>query len=119
MKPMQTLAYIKLRLINRHQKPFNFRCARQICHVCFVFVFFLTAGPAVALESGLPTAGEIVEKANHVALYQGLSMKGQVHLKIIDKQGRIRQRTLNILRKDDSGEKTTLAIPSADSSAGI
>ncbi len=105
MKPMQILAYIKLRLINRHQKPFNFRCARQICHVCFVFIFFLTAGPAAALESGLPTAGEIVEKANHVALYQGLGMKGQVHLKIIDKQGRIRQRTLNILRKDDSGEK--------------
>lgn len=68
-----------------------------------LLVFFLAADPAAG--NGLPKAEEIVEKANNVAIYQGLGMKAQVHLKIVDKQGRVRQRTLNILRKDDSGEK--------------
>lgn len=45
---------------------------------------------------------EIIKKANHMALYQGTSFKARVHLKIIDKQGRTRQRTLNILRRDNS-----------------
>jgi len=65
-------------------------------------VFFLAAGPAWGSEPG---TGDIVEKANHVALYQGLGMKGRVHLKISDKQGRVRQRTLNILRRDSVGER--------------
>ena len=67
------------------------------------FPAFLAAGPAAG--SGLPKVEEIIEKANHVALYQGLGMKGRVHLEITDKQGRVRQRTLNILRRDDAGEK--------------
>lgn len=69
----------------------------------FSLLFFLSA--AIAGESGERQAMQIVEKANHVALYQGGGMKGQVHFEITDKQGRVRQRTLNILRKDGSGEK--------------
>lgn len=66
-------------------------------------LFFMAALPAFAAGDARLSADEIVKKANHVALYQGSSMKGRVHLKIMDKQKRVRQRTLNILRKDSSG----------------
>ena len=96
---------ITLHFIGWNSNFFNFRYGRQICQVCFICVVILTTGPVSALDNGLPTAGEIIEKANHVALYQGLGMKGRVHLKIIDKQGRVRKRVLNILRKDEAGKK--------------
>lgn len=55
-----------------------------------------------------PDVETIVNKANHMALYQGETCKGKVHLEIVDSQGRIRERDLNILRKDagegDSGQ---------------
>ena len=44
---------------------------------------------------------EIVRKANHMALYQGADSKGKVSLVIKDKQGRIRKREFNMLRKND------------------
>ena len=44
---------------------------------------------------------EIVRKANHMALYQGADSKGKVLLVIKDKQGRIRKREFNMLRKND------------------
>lgn len=43
---------------------------------------------------------EIVRKANHMALYQGADGKGKVSLVIKDKQGRIRKRAFNMLRKN-------------------
>ena len=43
---------------------------------------------------------EIVTKANHVALYQGDDSKGKLRLTISDKQGRKREREINVLRKD-------------------
>ncbi|XPV77604.1 MAG: outer membrane lipoprotein-sorting protein [Desulfovibrio sp.] len=43
---------------------------------------------------------DVVRRANHMALYQGDTCKGKVHLKITDSQGRTRLRDLNILRKD-------------------
>lgn len=45
-------------------------------------------------------ADEIVRKANHAALYMGLDSKGKVKMVIQDKQGRKRERELNMLRKD-------------------
>ncbi|MFW5501473.1 MULTISPECIES: outer membrane lipoprotein-sorting protein [unclassified Maridesulfovibrio] len=50
--------------------------------------------------AGTPDVETIVNKSNHMALYQGETCKGKVHLEIIDSQGRTRERDLNILRKD-------------------
>ncbi len=46
------------------------------------------------------TVDEIVRKANHMALYQGADGKGKVTMVIQDKQGRIRMREFNMLRKN-------------------
>ncbi len=54
---------------------------------------------------------EIVKRANHASLYQGTTCKGKVALKIVDSQGRIRNRSLNIIRKnqdDSDGEQLYL-----------
>lgn len=73
-------------------------------HTFMVILFsFLAAIPGVAANNNGLTPDMIVEKANHVALYQGESMKGRVHMEITDKQGRTRERILNILRQDSSG----------------
>ena len=48
-----------------------------------------------------PTVDEIVRNANHMALYQGADGKGKVTMVIKDKQGRIRKREFNMLRKND------------------
>ncbi len=49
----------------------------------------------------------IVEKANHVAYYQGDDGKAKVNMKITDKQGQVREREFIILRKDvqDGGDQ--------------
>jgi outer membrane lipoprotein-sorting protein len=51
--------------------------------------------------TAMPTEDEIIRKANHMALYQGMDMKGKVTMVIKDKQGRIREREFNMLRKND------------------
>ncbi len=51
--------------------------------------------------SGDVNVDDIIRKANHMALYQGADAKGRVGLVITDKQGRIRKREFNILRKDE------------------
>ena len=66
-----------------------------------VLFFCLTMLESAA--AGDLTPDMIVEKANHVALYQGESMKGRVQMEITDKQGRVRKRVLNILRRDAAG----------------
>ena len=48
-----------------------------------------------------PTVDEIVRNANRMALYQGADGKGKVTMVIKDKQGRIREREFNMLRKND------------------
>jgi hypothetical protein len=62
------------------------------------------ATPAAAANP-VPDAGpgvdEIVKRANHAALYQGDTCKGTVALKIVDSQGRVRNRSLNIIRKNN------------------
>ncbi|WDP93354.1 MAG: outer membrane lipoprotein-sorting protein [Desulfobacter sp.] len=67
-----------------------------------MFILF-TAAAAVAGDAA-PHAQAIVKKANHMALYQGAAMKGRVSIEIRDKQGRVRRRVLNILRRDNDGE---------------
>lgn len=70
-----------------------------------LFVFVMAAGlAAVAALADTPSVDEIVRRANHVALYQGIDTKGKVNIVIIDKQGRERRRSLTMLRKNDDGQ---------------
>lgn len=55
----------------------------------------LAAGPYAAL-----TVDEIVARANHMALYQGMDSKGKVAMTITDRTGRTRMREFNMLRKN-------------------
>jgi outer membrane lipoprotein-sorting protein len=65
-------------------------------------VVLLTAGLSVAEEpaAGTMTVDQIVQKANHMAYYQGVDGKARVSMTISDKQGRTRSREFIILRKD-------------------
>ena len=61
----------------------------------------IVAGNAFAQEVPVSlTVDQIIQKANHMALYQGNDMKGKVFMKITDRQGRIRERKFNMLRKN-------------------
>lgn len=63
-------------------------------------LFLLVAPPCGAAEKdGVPTADEIVTKANLTAYYQGVDGKSKVAMTITDKQGRTRTREFIILRK--------------------
>ncbi len=62
-----------------------------------LFGLTMLAAPAGAEP---PDAATIVNRANHMALYQGDTCKGRVHLEITDSQGRKRIRDLNTLRKN-------------------
>jgi len=61
----------------------------------------VSVGSAAAADSDGLTVEEIVQQANHMALYQGQDGTGKVTMVITDKQGRTRQRQFNMLRKDD------------------
>lgn len=68
----------------------------------------LTAGlaalPAAAQEAeAVPSVDEIVQRANHMAYYQGLDGKSTVLMKIADKNGNVRTREFIILRKNGDG----------------
>ncbi|WP_054689410.1 outer membrane lipoprotein-sorting protein [Desulfosarcina cetonica] len=52
-------------------------------------------------QTATPTADEIIHKANHMALYQGVDTQSKVSLTITDKQGRMRKRAFSSLRKND------------------
>jgi len=66
-------------------------------------VLFLPAVRAEEAENGkVPPVGEIVDRANRVAYYQGKDGRAQVSMEITDSQGRSRNRVLVILRKDGS-----------------
>jgi nitrogen regulatory protein PII len=62
----------------------------------------LLAGAGIAGE--LPkemSVDDIVKRANHMALYQGMDGKGKVSMVITDRQGRTRKREFTMLRKDE------------------
>ncbi|WP_291325503.1 outer membrane lipoprotein-sorting protein [Desulfovibrio sp. UCD-KL4C] len=69
----------------------------RLLAAAFMFAMLIGASPAKAEVSDV---GAIVKRANHMALYQGETCKGKIHLQITDSQGRTRVRDLNILRKD-------------------
>lgn len=57
------------------------------------------AAPIAAQEDEM-SADEIVQKANEIAYYQGKDGRSRVNMKIVDSQGRERNRELIILRRD-------------------
>lgn len=62
--------------------------------------------PALAEET-VPSVDEIVHKANHVAYYMGKDGRAQVQMVITDNQGRSRQRSFTILRRDIPDSEST------------
>lgn len=82
-------------------KPISYTLTLFFSLSAWMAVWLAAPGNAAA-DSGL-TPDMIVKKANHVALYQGDSMKGRIQMEIKDKQGRTRKRVLNILRQDAAG----------------
>lgn len=50
------------------------------------------------------TVDEIVEKTNRVSYYQGDDGRAEVHMRIVDGQGRERNREFTILRRDEQKE---------------
>jgi len=67
----------------------------------FVMIFLTLCMNAITVNAQNLNVNDIVEKSNHVSLYQGYDVKGKMKFIISDKQGRIRKRELNILRKND------------------
>lgn len=57
------------------------------------------AGSAMPVWAA-PSIDEIVDRVNRVAYYQGADGRAQVRMLIVDAQGRKRQRSFTILRKD-------------------
>lgn len=51
---------------------------------------------------------EIVQRTNHVAYFQGKDGRAQVQMLITDNQGRQRQRSFTILRRDDSDSEAVI-----------
>lgn len=64
---------------------------------------FLMSCVALPLRAGAaaPSVDEIVQRVNHVSYYQGKDGRAQVQMVITDSQGRQRQRSFTILRRDD------------------
>ncbi len=60
--------------------------------------------PTPAPEKKELTAEEIVAKANHVSYYQGADGRAFVEMLVSDSQGRTRERSLTILRRNDDKE---------------
>lgn len=58
-------------------------------------------GPGRAQAQSLPV-DEIVHRANLVSYFQGRDGRGQVAMTISDSQGRVRERSLTILRRDEA-----------------
>ena len=58
-------------------------------------LFAITASSALAME-----VSDIINKANHTSYYQDVSGKAKIKMLITDKQGRERERSFTILRKD-------------------
>ena len=72
------------------------KLTRLVMAACVATVSLLT----LAAEPQVPPVDEIVDRANLAAYYQGADGRAQVQMLIIDNQGRKRQRSFTILRRD-------------------
>jgi outer membrane lipoprotein-sorting protein len=77
-----------------------------------IFGFFLMALSVFGI-SGQCGAGEdaqsvetIIARSNHASLYQGTDSQGTTTMTITDKQGRVRKRQFNMMRKDTDAKDT-------------
>lgn len=77
------------------------RCRMRVLRNLAIAAIGLLFGSGVchAQSDGI-NVDNIIRKANHMALYQGVDGKGKVTIVITDKQGRTRKREFNMLRKD-------------------
>ncbi|SNR67107.1 Outer membrane lipoprotein-sorting protein [Humidesulfovibrio mexicanus] len=64
-----------------------------------LFGLLVATGFCGEAKSSLDVQG-IVARSNHAALYQGADMRGAVTMTITDKQGRVRTRRFNMIRKN-------------------
>jgi len=72
-------------------------------------LYFSGASMVGAAADSVPSVDEIIDRANKVAYYQGQDGRAQVQMLIVDDQGRKRQRSFTILRRD---------IPTSDDIGG-
>lgn len=63
-------------------------------------VVLLGASCPGAAGSDAPPIATIIAKSNHASLYQGTDCQGTTTMTITDKQGRVRKRQFNMLRKN-------------------
>lgn len=68
-------------------------------YICCMLLLGILA-LSVTAQASTPDVNSIVNKANHMALYQGTTCKGKIHFEITDSQGRVRIRELHSLRKN-------------------
>lgn len=72
----------------------------------FLALCFLVVSPLSAESGETPSGDDIVARSNHASLYQGADCRGTTTMTITDKQGRIRKRQFNMLRRnDDSADR--------------
>jgi len=62
----------------------------------------ILAATVLPAEAADLDAESIVRKANHASLYQGQDAAGRIELTITDSQGRVRERKLTMLRRDEN-----------------
>lgn len=68
---------------------------------CIAMLLGLLAGVGLCAEAKpTPDVREIVARSNHAAMYQGADMQGAVTMTITDRQGRVRTRRFNMVRKN-------------------
>ena len=72
----------------------------------------MTTSLWTAFAQDTPSVDEIVKKTNHMAYYQGKDGRAQVKMTITDSQGRTRQKSFTILRRnrDDKDEEQALYV---------
>lgn len=63
-------------------------------------IILASGGGALAVSDGGPTAIEIIHRANLASYYQGQDGRARVAMSITDRQGRVREREMTILRRD-------------------
>lgn len=93
---------------NKSQRKFTVRALASgmsdmkmmIC-LAWAIIGLLLSMDVCRAQSGEIDVEDIIRKANHMALYQGVDGKGRVTLVITDKQGRTRKRAFTMLRKDE------------------
>jgi outer membrane lipoprotein-sorting protein len=67
--------------------------------VLMSLILFGVSGPCAASED-VPSIESIVARSNHASLYQGVDCQGTTTMTITAKQGRVRKRQFNMLRKN-------------------